>query len=147
MKKHKLDCFHIQFETNSGACDCGFNEANKTNETREHSDHTPTPWYREKSMIYARADDGEGNLTIAHILPALDEAIEKADGDFIVRAVNSFEEREAEIKRLKDSHEALMVAAKEAKELLRELLKASGHEFVANAFYHLDSAVAKAEGK
>lgn len=70
--------------------------------------HTPTPWVLDKLS-------GGDLPALFHINGgAVEVRSGKMDAAFIVRAVNGFEEREAELKRLRDSHEQLLELAKDA---------------------------------
>ncbi len=49
--------------------------------------------------------------------------------------------------RAVNSYEELLAAAKEAKTAIREAMQLPGHEYMADAFYHLDNAIAETGGQ
>lgn len=94
------------------------------NYNREHSDHTPTPWYKSEdslgiaSIHHDSSKEFEPTFTIA-------DRVNKQDAAFIVRAVNS--------------HESLLG-------ILKELVKSSDFEFVERSLRDkVDAIIAQAE--
>lgn len=98
---------------------------NKTDE--QENEHTPLPWWynKERRAIEARPDNHNIETPAYQVL-------DEADGELIVRAVNS--------------HEALFEAAQYALNRLKRLDE-NGHGEHSYAIDKLETAIAQAEGK
>ncbi len=133
------------------------NKDKSRNGVTERSEHTPTPWFTIKWMdpevkkeIMAIFGQGNTKGTSSEYLFesnfTLPLELNKLNAAFIIRAVNSVEALEAENKRLKHSHEALLEAAKEALECATipggDIAKRAK-----NVVEKLTKAIRQAEGK
>lgn len=81
--------------------------------------HTPTPWkikFGCKTFSFLDGSKMRSTVMISAYpngIVLCSGTIKEADAEFIIRAVNSFEKNEAELKSLKQSHEALLKVAKD----------------------------------
>lgn len=126
----------------------------KTKETKTAKEHTPTPWRinKENPLIIEALD---GRLSIAEVHSHSDtsefhtEGEAVANAEAIVRAVNSLESNESEIRELRKQNEALLKAAKKGFDVLREAGFVSGliESQYDVALKSLGEAIARAEGR
>lgn len=152
MKKHKKVFTCPETDDLTGTCRlCGYGLDYHDSDyacLETKTAHTPTPWRLSLDGENIMASTSLHIAEVTHSLRHMKKEEMEANAEFIVLAVNSFDEREAELKRLKDSHEALLEAVKDLRyafyvENSPKKLKAA---FMKHA-ERLKEIIAQAEGK
>ena len=105
--------------------------------------HTPTPWnavFISSTKKYAIFDADGDYMSIA-------EDLSEANAELIVRAVNSLESNEAEIRRLKKSNKALLEAMKQLINEVQDNFKGIVHLKKYPAYQQAKLLITQIEGR